>query len=403
MIAVPLFSLAPSRMNAECHEFLGRVVGAAQAYLGADVAFLAEFDGAEKVIRHSAGNAGAAGFAVGRRFPLSETYCQRVVSGDLPEAVYDARQDDRVRDLPITTEMAIDTYIGIPVSLGDGCVLGTLCCANFDGDRADRVRDVRFMRFLAELIGTQLSRLQQADAARQRRIDAVQQVLDAGGPRMVFQPIVALDGGAVVGVEALARFDLAPTRSPDAWFREAWEVGLGAELELAALRSAIAQLDRVPAHAYLSVNVSPAALGDSSFAGLLAGVPADRLVIEITEHAVVDDYVPLVDAVKRLRADGFRIAIDDVGAGYSGLRHILHIAPQIAKLDMSLTRGIDADPVKQALAIGVAAFASRTGLQVVAEGIETVAEAEALAAIGIPYGQGYLFARPTALPLQSSR
>lgn len=385
-------------LDDEGRAFLDRAVEAARAYLGADVGFLAEFDRGEKVIRHTAGEADAAGLPVGRRFALQGTYCSRIASGELPTVVDDARNDDRVSALPITAELGIDTYIGVPVSAANGRVFGTLCCTNFDPGRGDRAGDARFMRFLAELIGTQLNHLGDAGDARRQRVEAVQAVLRAGGPRMVFQPIVALDGGEVVGAEALARFDPGPHRTPDAWFADAWAVGLGPELELAAVRGAVAQLPQLPAGAYLAVNVSPLTLTDERFDALLDELPAGRIVVEITEHAVIDDYAPLARALKRLRAAGVRIAIDDVGAGYSGLRHVLHVAPDIAKLDMSLTRDIDTDPVKQALAAAVAVFASRTGLRVVAEGVETAAEAAMLAGIGIQCAQGYLFAKPTTLP-----
>lgn len=380
--------------------FVNRVVAAARGYLGAHVSFLAEVVSGEKVIRHADGAAEALGLGIGTRFPLEDTYCQRLLQGVIPEAIYDVHGDSRAQEIPLTALVGIDAYMGVPVVAPGGRAIGTLCCINFEGDPERRARDVGFMRFLAELVGAQLEEtLQRVDRQRERHA-AIQAVLDAGGPRMVFQPIVSPESAALVGAEALARFDTEVIRSPDVWFRDAWEVGLGVELELAAVRNALPALQQLPEHAFLSINASPRTLADPGFADAIAGVAAGRIVAEITEHAVVEDYVPLVKAVSRLRATGMRVAIDDVGAGYASLRHVLWVAPDIVKLDMSLTRGIDADPVKQALATGLMAFAARTEFMVVAEGVETVGEAEALREVGVRYGQGYLFGKPGALPVQ---
>lgn len=377
--------------------FVNRVVAAARGYLGAHVSFLAEVVGDEKVIRYADGPAAAVGVPVGRRFPLEDSYCYRLLQGTLPEAIYDVRHDERARAIPLTSVLGIEAYMGVQVSAPDGRALGTLCCVNFDGDPARRERDVGFLRFLAGLVGAQLEEAVHAADRRRERQAAVRAVLEVGGPRMVFQPIVSPADGALVGVEALARFDTALPRAPDAWFREAWDVGFGVELELAAMRNALPAFAQLPSPAFLSVNASPRTIADARFVEALDGAAADRLVVEITEHAVVEDYAPLVEAVARVRTLGVRIAIDDVGAGYASLRHVLWVSPDIVKLDMSLTRGIDVDPVKQALASGLMAFAARTRFMVIAEGVETAAEADALQQVGVRFGQGCLFAKPAPL------
>jgi EAL domain-containing protein (putative c-di-GMP-specific phosphodiesterase class I) len=378
--------------------FVKRVVAAARGYLGAHVSFLAEVVGEEKVIRYTDGPAAAVGVPIGARFALEDSYCQRLLQGLIPEAIYDVRNDERARAIPLTAVLGIEAYMGVQVSAPDGRAIGTLCCVNFDGDPARRERDVGFMRFLASLVGTQLEEALHAADRRRERHAAVRAVLDAGGPRMVFQPIVSPASGELVGVEALARFDTGVERAPDAWFREAWAAGLGVELELAAVRNALPALARLPPDAFLSINASPSTLADARFVEAIAHIAPGRLVAEITEHAVVEDYGPLVEAVARVRALGVRIAIDDVGAGYASLRHVLWVSPDIVKLDMSLTRNIDVDPIKQALASGLAAFAERTRFMVVAEGVETAAEAATLHEVGVRFGQGYLFARPGPLP-----
>jgi EAL domain-containing protein (putative c-di-GMP-specific phosphodiesterase class I) len=119
----------------------------------------------------------------------------------------------------------------------------------------------------------------------------------------------------------------------------------------------------------------------------------------VTEHAAVTDQARFDAELFKLRMMGVRLAVDDAGAGYSGLQHIVRLQPDIIKLDMSLTRHVDRDPIRRSLAAALVAFGRETGAAIVAEGIETQAEAETMRQIGIRFGQGYLFARP--MPLEA--
>jgi EAL domain-containing protein (putative c-di-GMP-specific phosphodiesterase class I) len=183
------------------------------------------------------------------------------------------------------------------------------------------------------------------------------------------------------------------------WFAEADEVGLLHELERVAVRAALAALPALPDHVFLSVNVSPATLATQGFLGLIAASDGARVVGEITEHARIDDYERLREALGAIRALGVRVAIDDAGAGFASLRHILRLEPEFIKLDRTLIDGIESDRSRQALAAGLISFAEKIDATIVAEGIERPAEVEALADLGVRYGQGYFFARPAPLPL----
>jgi len=132
--------------------------------------------------------------------------------------------------------------------------------------------------------------------------------------------------------------------------------------------------------------------------GLLDEAPVERLVVEITEHEPVEDYAAFTSALRLLRERGVRIAIDDAGAGFSSLRHTLRLAPDIVKLDMSITRNVDTDRGRRALASAMISFADEMGMAIVAEGVETEGEHATLKELGVPFGQGYLFARPGPLP-----
>jgi EAL domain-containing protein (putative c-di-GMP-specific phosphodiesterase class I) len=160
---------------------------------------------------------------------------------------------------------------------------------------------------------------------------------------------------------------------------------------------ALAALSSLPPDAYLAVNASPDTIfGDEAF-NLLNGMPAERIVLEVTEHAHVEDYDRLRQGLAPLRQRGVRLAVDDAGAGYSSLQHILHLQPDLIKLDMSLTRHIDLDPARRALASALIGFARDTGSRIIAEGVETASELATLRALGVEHAQGYFLGRPMAL------
>jgi EAL domain-containing protein (putative c-di-GMP-specific phosphodiesterase class I) len=220
---------------------------------------------------------------------------------------------------------------------------------------------------------------------------------------MVFQPVADLRSGTVLGVEALARFSAQPRRPPNEWFDEATTLGLGPELELTAVRAALVHFDEVPPEGFLALNISPGTATTPELVELLSGVPSERVVLELTEHARVNDYDVLLAALQPLRDRGVRIAVDDAGAGYAGLQHVLRLQPEVLKLDIALTRGIDTDPARRALATALVSFASEIRATIIAEGIETAAELATLRGLSVPWGQGYHLARPGTLPVPAER
>lgn len=248
-------------------------------------------------------------------------------------------------------------------------------------------------RLQAELDAQQAAERRRAEETRQS-LCRIEQVLSENLLTMVFQPIVSLVDGHLVGVEALARFEADPRRPPNEWFAEANAVGRGVELELHAVKSALAQLADLKFGAYMSVNASPLTAIGAGLATLLASFPGNRIVLELTEHTRVGDYEALVEALVRARKSGVRVAADDTGAGYSGLQHLLRLRPNVVKLDIALTRHIDEDPARRALASALVTFAGEIGAVLVAEGVESVEELRSLRALGIPAAQGYRLARP---------
>jgi EAL domain-containing protein (putative c-di-GMP-specific phosphodiesterase class I) len=214
---------------------------------------------------------------------------------------------------------------------------------------------------------------------------------------MEFQPIIELKSGRVRGVEALARIDSTRIQSPDLWFRDAAAVGRLGELETLAATTAVSALDQLDPHLFLALNVSASMAVDARLGRLLDGVQLTRVVVELTEHASVQDYEQLRDVLRPLREEGMRLAIDDVGAGFSTMAHVLRLTPDIIKLDRSLVAGIEEDPCRQAFVRNMVHFARDTDAQLLAEGIETEAELEEMRRAGVGLGQGFLLARPGPL------
>lgn len=252
----------------------------------------------------------------------------------------------------------------------------------------------------AELAESTAAQQAEADAlaGRQKRIA---KLFTTNALTMHYQPIIDITTGVTIGAEALARFTTDPPRPPNEWFAEATAVGKGVDLELLAIELAVNQLPQLPPGTMLSVNASPATVCSEELETLLAAC-AEHVVIELTEHHRVDDYEPLLQSLSALRARGVRLAVDDTGAGYASLQHILRLDADILKLDIALTRGIDTDPVRRSLASALVTFSRDIGAEIIAEGVETDTEMNTLRDLGVTWAQGYHLARPGPLPLNTT-
>ena len=389
----------PGTYQSSTQDLLAAVIEAARDRLGSDISFVAEFQGDRKVFSRISQSNDECKLEEGDSFPLKDTYCHRMVNEKISNIVNDARNDPAVRDLTVTRALNIGSYVGVPIVLPDGEIYGTLCCINKDSSDLGP-RDVQFLSVLADILSAHIARqrgITEDQRVKRRRIE---HVLDNESPSVVYQPIVNLSSGKIVAAEALARFSSEPKRTPDKWFNEAWETGLGIELEIRAMQEALALADHLPDGTYLTINLAPKTLLSESFTEIARTLNLDQVVFEITEHEMVSDFQPLRLVVDRLKALGAKVAIDDVGAGYSGLNRTLELRPDILKLDLQLNDNIHRDPAKQAMVSAVSEFASRTGALVVAEGIERAEEMETLKSLGVAYGQGYYFAKPGPLPLK---
>jgi EAL domain-containing protein (putative c-di-GMP-specific phosphodiesterase class I) len=261
--------------------------------------------------------------------------------------------------------------------------------ARGDGALSERVTT----KVVRELAG-QLRREERRSQARRVRVHQIRDLMRHDDLKVVFQPIQTLVGRETKGFEALARVRGRHRRSPLVWLADAEAVGLRIELELAMIHNALDRFDDLPADVFLSLNLSAPTALSPLLIDVLAAAPPGRVVLEVTEHQPVDQYDQLVGALAPLRARGIRLAVDDAGAGFASLRHVVRLGPDFIKLDIALTRDIATDQAQRALASALIAFADEIGATIIAEGVETQAQLDTLLRIGITLGQGYYLSRP---------
>lgn len=376
---------------------LQELLHAARLFLGMEIGFISEFEDGRRVFRYVDQAEGVDVFNVGGSDPLERTYCQRIVDGRLPELIDDATEVPEVQAVPEIRELGVRSHVSTPIRLPDGSVYGTFCTFSFwashELTERDRALMHVFSKIAADLLQQDLDRTRDEEIRRSR----IRQLLDDDEFTVVFQPMVEIGSSRIIGVESLARFPREPERGTEDWFAEAESVGLLEELEIRAIEKGLEALPRLPENVYVSCNVSVSSLCAGRFAEYLQSMPLERVVLEITEHAEIEDYAKVCEVVDSLRSRGLRLAVDDAGAGYASFRHILRLQPDIIKLDISLTRDIDTDVARRALAASLVDFAHEIGSRLTAEGVETEGELRCLEQLGVHKAQGYFLYLPLSL------
>lgn len=366
-------------------------------HLDMEVAYLSEFVDDDLVFR-AVDAPGLEHMAqVGQRMPLDAVYCRHILAGRLPELIPDTSMEPLCATIPITDAIPIKSHVSIPIRRADGTPYGMFCCLSRKTRSDLNLRDLDVMRAFAKIsseqVNTRLSLQSNAMSIRNRTLD----VMAAKRFEIVYQPIMDARTRRPKGFESLCRFQSDPYRPPNEWIDEAREVGLQQELEICLIENAVKALAHLPDDVYVSVNAAPDTVSSGALADVFLPWPAERIVLEVTEHSMVEDYDTLLKQLEILRFRGVRLAIDDAGAGYAGLQHIVKLHPDIIKLDISLTQEIDTSVVRRSLGAALVSFAAEIGADIVAEGIETGAELDTLRDLGVPLAQGYFLGRPADL------
>lgn len=392
-----MFDALASSCRPDSEDTASQLLSAIRVHLGMEVAYISEFVDNRSVFREVDAPGFEAVIKAGDSIALDDVYCRHILEGNLPELMTDASDYEVARQKPITRAIPIGAHMSVPVRGPGGDIVGMFCCLSRQPNTSLNDRDLEVMRVLADFAGKRVSNRMEAQRRTTELADRIRQVISETAFGFAYQPIWNFSTHEIVGLEALCRFRGQPYRSPDRWFADATDVELDVELELAAVEEAIKSLEAIPQTIYLSVNASPKTVLSGRLTPLLAGIAPGRLVLEVTEHARVDDYQALAAALAPIRRSGVSLAIDDAGAGFASLHHILSLQPDRIKLDASLTRDIDNDPARRALAAAFVFFSRETDAIIIAEGIETQNELDTLRALGVPKGQGYFLGRPTTL------
>jgi EAL domain-containing protein (putative c-di-GMP-specific phosphodiesterase class I) len=381
--------MATKRSDAE--QQIAELLQTAKKSLRLSVAFLSRLDGTTQHLEVVESSIPFL-FQEGYQQQQDQTLCQAILDKKLPPVIPDLRAFPEAMKLPAARMPRLRSYVSVPVVLSDGALYGTFCAAGLTTDKDLTKRDKALMDVLASAAAVIIEPEVRAQELRSEIEDRLDPLVAAGGPVVVLQPIVDLATGSRIGAEALSRFPAAWGKAPDVCFAEAHSIGRGHELELLALERAADHLPRV--EGYVAMNVSPATLLRPECGALLSRLPLERVLLELSEHDQVEDYAALDAVLAPFRARGLRLAIDDVGAGFSSLRHIVVTSPDVIKIDRSIISGVDTDPVLTTLVRSLVEFGHGCQVRVVAEGVETAAEAAVLRGLGVDYGQGWYHGRP---------
>ncbi len=384
-------------MTSQLDALLQDAIGALRKHFNMEVAFISQFKAGDRIFRYVDSLPSFQPICVGNANPLEDSYCQRVVDGRLPGLIQNAQENPEALTLEATRALPVGAHLSAPIRIEGDQVFGTLCCFSRTPDRSLQDADLQTLRLYADFVGRAMRGSLAQERAAQVIYERIKDVLEKESFRLVYQPIFHTGWRQVIGFEALTRFTVEPVRTPDLWFKEAAEVGLQQQLEMAVIARALRDFDQFPPDVYLAFNVSPATIVAPDFAALFQHHPLDRIVLEVTEHASIDDYSGLEQQLGPMREKGLRLAVDDVGAGYANFRHILKLRPDFLKVDASLISQIDKKLGAKALVAAVVRFTQEAGGAVVAEGVETAEELQVLTDLEIHHAQGYLLGRPDTL------
>jgi len=389
--------LVDQQSNASIEAKLANLLALVRKHLDMDVAFISEFINDERVFKVVDNPSENQIVKVGNADPINETYCQKITDDKLSPIITNTYANPITKAMPVTEKLGIGAYIGVPINLSNGKLYGTFCCYKSHHDESLNDRDLSFLNIISEIATGLIEKNLSKSISRNHAKSAIEQIISDNDISIYFQPIFSLKNNKVAGFESLARFFTTPYKTPDVWFKEAKKVGLNEALEMLAIKNAVTNIDKFNNSTYIAINCSPSHILSGALENTLQNIDCTRLVLEITEHSPISDYEKMRTALRPLRNKGLRLAIDDVGAGFSSFQHILELEADIIKLDISLTQNINTDDRKFLLAKALCGFAKAIDCTIVAEGIETEEELNSLRKLNVDSVQGYFIGRPTAI------
>ena len=365
--------------------------------LDMEVGFLSEFSNDQRVFRFVDCARDANIVSVNSCGPLKDSFCEMIADGRLSQLVPDTRSSGELDLVPEFTTIPVMSHVSVPVVLSDGQTYGTFCIFSREVKPELNTRSLMLVRVFADVIAALIEDARKGMVESQRRRQVIIDLLERDELLLHAQPIYNLHTRAIDGFELLTRLSTDISLSPAQLFIDADRLGLSSLIGMRVIEKSKEALKVLPQNAYVSINVTPAFLEECDISGIFTDDECRRIVLELTEHDEIADYDLVNERLEPLRNAGMKLAIDDAGAGYASMRHILLLRPDMLKLDMSLIRDIDTDKDKRSLVAALYGFAQVQNYKVVGEGIETEAELATLEQLHVCCGQGYLLSRPQPL------
>lgn len=375
---------------------LGEFARTLRDHLGLDIVFISRFgrDYQTLEVVEACESITPPPFETSDRIAIEKSYCKRVADGKLPALIHDVESDTRVHDLEEVNRLKIRTNLSVPICLSDGRVFGSICGFSYKVVPELNQRDVQLVKLFADFVARHIENLEQHSADMDHQEADIQQIIDDGLFQTMMQPITRLEDKTIVGFEVLTRFNQEPRMAPNEWFEQASCVGLLETLEITVIKNALSKLQIPEKEYFFSFNFSADTIVAPQFKDWIDSVSGHQIIIELTEHDAVHNYVELREAVEAFRQGGVRLAIDDLGSGYASFAKLIELTPDIFKIDASIVGGIDEDDHKKALVSALVEYARITEIQLVAEGIENHRELDVLKRIGVELGQGFHLGKP---------
>lgn len=375
-------------------EEIGDMIEALRAHLDMDVAFVSRQIGTtHRIFTHVAAR-GVAPLASGDHNSNENSLCWLVIEGKLPERVTDTSLYEAAACLPITDAINVRSHFSVPLRRRDGRVHGSLCCFSYRPRPDIAERDMQMIRSVAAIVSDQIeSRIEHEERGEDAAEEIARLIID-DALTVIHQPIYDLTDWHLIGHECLMRHKADPERSPRELLSRARAAGGMLELELHVAKKALATLDPEHPERFIAINISPETLASPALRRVIPEGLASQLVIELNEQDTAADAESVRASIETLKERAW-VAVSSNGAGFAGLQALVDLGPDIVKIDREFLAGVATDPSRRALVKALVQFAAETGVQLIAQGVETREDLQALRELGVRFAQGNILGKPS--------
>ena len=386
---------AGASSSADARQEISDMIEALRAHLDMDVAFVSRQVGhTHRIFTHVAAR-GVAPLASGDLNPNENSLCWLVIQGKLPERVTDTSHYEAAACLPITDAINVRAHFSVPLRRRNGEIHGSLCCFSYRPRPDIAERDMQMIRSLAAIVSDQIESRIELEERGEDAAAAIARLIVDDALTVIHQPIYDLSDWHLIGHECLMRHKASPEISAQELLDQARAAGRTLELELHIARKALATLDPAHPERFIAINVSPETLASPALGQIIPEGLASRLVIELNQQDTARDPAAIKEAIRVLKERAW-VAVSSEGLGFAGLQALVDLGPDIVKIAPDFLAGVAADASRRALVKALVQFASDTGVTVIAQGVETREDLQALRELGVRFAQGDVLGRPAA-------